>query len=121
MNDQTSRYEAELLAYFNEALPCALYDAHFHLTRRYAEKKGYSGTAIFTKHTPLSVRYGIGVPELDNEGRVVTLEYENFYLVTCYTPNAQVKAFQSRNKLAGELCVSEYKDTIYRIFSLIGL
>ena len=55
----------------------------------YAEKKGYSGTAIFTKHHPLSVSYGIGVPELDNEGRVITLEYQEFYLVTCYTPNAQ--------------------------------
>lgn len=55
----------------------------------YAEKKGYSGTAIFTKHTPLSVRYGLGVPELDTEGRLITLEYREFYLVTCYTPNAQ--------------------------------
>ncbi len=55
----------------------------------YADKKGYSGTAIFTKHTPLSVSYGIGVPELDNEGRVITLEYQEFYLLTCYTPNAQ--------------------------------
>jgi len=55
----------------------------------YAEKKGYSGTAIFTKHEPLSVSYGIGVPELDNEGRVITLEYPDLYLVTCYTPNAQ--------------------------------
>ena len=55
----------------------------------YAEKKGYSGTAIFAKTKPLSVSYGIGVPELDNEGRVVTLEYDNFCLVTCYTPNAQ--------------------------------
>ena len=55
----------------------------------YAEKKGYSGTAIFTKHTPLSVTNGIGVAELDTEGRVITLEYDNFYLVTCYTPNAQ--------------------------------
>ena len=55
----------------------------------YAEKKGYSGTAIFAKQAPLSVSYGIGAPELDNEGRVVTLEYENFFLVTCYTPNAQ--------------------------------
>ena len=55
----------------------------------YAEKKGYSGTAIFAKQEPLSVRYGIGIPELDNEGRVVTLEYDNFFLVTCYTPNAQ--------------------------------
>ncbi len=55
----------------------------------YAEKKGYSGTAIFTKHTPLSVKLGMDQPELDTEGRLITLEYENFYLVTCYTPNAQ--------------------------------
>ena len=55
----------------------------------YAEKKGYSGTAIFTKHTPLNVTRGIGVEELDEEGRVICLEYENFFLVCCYTPNAQ--------------------------------
>ena len=55
----------------------------------YAEKKGYSGTAIFTKHTPLSVTYGIGVDEHDHEGRVITLEYDSFYLVTVYTPNSQ--------------------------------
>ncbi|MBR5125491.1 MAG: exodeoxyribonuclease III [Oscillospiraceae bacterium] len=55
----------------------------------YAEKKGYSGTAIFTKHEPVSVTYGVGVPELDTEGRMITLEYPDFYLVTCYTPNAQ--------------------------------
>ncbi len=55
----------------------------------YAEKKGYSGTAIYTRHTPLSVTYGIGVEEHDHEGRVITLETENFYLVTVYTPNSQ--------------------------------
>ena len=55
----------------------------------YAEKKGYSGTAIFTKHTPLSVSCGIGVEEHDKEGRVITLEYEEFFLVTVYTPNSQ--------------------------------
>jgi exodeoxyribonuclease-3 len=55
----------------------------------YAEKKGYSGTAIFTKHEPLAVSYGIGVDEHDHEGRVITLEYEDFYLVTVYTPNSQ--------------------------------
>ena len=54
-----------------------------------AEKKGYSGTALFTKRKPLSVTYGIGVPELDNEGRVIIAEFPEFYLVTCYTPNAQ--------------------------------
>ena len=55
----------------------------------YAEKKGYSGTAIFAKEEPVSVSYGVGVPELDTEGRVITLEYPQFYLITCYTPNAQ--------------------------------
>ena len=55
----------------------------------YADKKGYSGTAIYTRHTPLSVTYGIGIDEHDHEGRVVTLEMPEFYLVTCYTPNSQ--------------------------------
>ena len=55
----------------------------------YAEKKGYSGTAIFTRHQPLSVTYGMGVEEHDHEGRVITLEMENFYLITVYTPNSQ--------------------------------
>ena len=55
----------------------------------YAEKKGYSGTAIFTRHQPLSVAYGIGVEEHDHEGRVITLELDSFYLVTVYVPNSQ--------------------------------
>lgn len=55
----------------------------------YADKKGYSGTAVFTKHKPLSVTYGLGVDEHDHEGRVITLEMESFYLVTVYTPNSQ--------------------------------
>ena len=54
-----------------------------------AEKKGYSGTAVFAKHEPISVRYGIGVEEHDHEGRAITLEYENFYLLNVYTPNSQ--------------------------------
>ena len=55
----------------------------------YAEKKGYSGTAIFAKEKPVTVTYGLGIDELDTEGRLITLEYPRFYLVTCYTPNAQ--------------------------------
>ena len=55
----------------------------------YADKKGYSGTAIFTKHEPLSVSYGIGIDQHDHEGRVITLEMPDFFLVTCYTPNSQ--------------------------------
>lgn len=55
----------------------------------YAEKKGYSGTAVFSKEKPLSVKYGIGIDEHDHEGRVITLEFDNFYIVTVYTPNSQ--------------------------------
>lgn len=55
----------------------------------YAEKKGYSGTAIFSKQKPLSVKYGLGIEDHDKEGRVITLEYEKFYMITVYTPNSQ--------------------------------
>ena len=61
----------------------------YHQYWNYAEKKGYSGTAIFTKQEPISVQYGIGVEEHDHEGRVITLEFEDFYMVTVYTPNSQ--------------------------------
>ena len=61
----------------------------YHQYWNYAEKKGYSGTAIFTKKEPLSVKYGLGIEEHDKEGRVITLEYEDFHLVNVYTPNSQ--------------------------------
>ena len=61
----------------------------YHQFWNYAQKKGYSGTAIFAKEAPLSVIYGVGVEELDTEGRLITLEYPEFYIATCYTPNAQ--------------------------------
>jgi exodeoxyribonuclease-3 len=63
--------------------------AGYEMYWNYAEKKGYSGTAVFTRHTPLSVAYGLGLPEHDTEGRVLTLEFEDFYLVCVYTPNSQ--------------------------------
>ncbi|WP_346937008.1 exodeoxyribonuclease III [Clostridium sp.] len=61
----------------------------YHQYWNYAEKKGYSGTSIFTKVEPMNVSYGIGIEEHDKEGRVITLEFENFYLVTVYTPNSK--------------------------------
>lgn len=61
----------------------------YHCYWNYAKKKGYSGTAVFTKEEPLNVTYGIGVEEHDHEGRVITLEYDTFYFVTVYTPNSQ--------------------------------
>ena len=61
----------------------------YHIYWNYAEKKGYSGTAIFSKKEPISVTYGIGIDEHDHEGRVITLEFEDYFFITCYTPNSQ--------------------------------
>lgn len=74
----------------------------------YAEKKGYSGTAIFAKKEPLRVTYGIGVGELDTEGRLITLEYEEFYLITCYTPNAQQGLARIDHRLKWDDAFREY-------------
>ncbi len=73
-----------------------------------AEKKGYSGTAIFSKRQPLSVRYGLGVPELDQEGRLITLEFDSFFLVTCYTPNAQEGLKRLAHRMAWEDAFRDY-------------
>ena len=73
-----------------------------------AEKKGYSGTAIFAKKPPLSVTYGIGIPELDTEGRLITLEYDRFYLVTCYTPNSQQELKRLDHRLSWDKAFREY-------------
>lgn len=80
----------------------------YHQFWNYAEKKGYSGTAIFAKKEPLSLRLGLGVPELDTEGRLITLEYENFFLVTCYTPNAQPELARIDHRLRWEDAFRDY-------------
>ncbi len=74
----------------------------------YAQKKGYSGTAIFCKDQPLSVRYGLGVAELDTEGRLITLEFKNFFLITCYTPNAQRELARIDHRLAWDEAFRSY-------------
>ncbi len=74
----------------------------------YAEKKGYSGTAIFTKHKPLSVSYGVGEHESQSEGRIITLEYENFYVVNVYTPNSQRDLARLPLRLQWEDELSDY-------------
>lgn len=86
----------------------------------YAEKKGYSGTAVFTKHKPLNVIYGVGEETLDTEGRLITLEYSDFYHVTCYTPNAQPKLKRLEHRMAWEeallkhlMTLNEKKPVIY--------
>ena len=74
----------------------------------YAEKKGYSGTAIFAKQEPVSVRYGVGVEQLDTEGRMLTLEYPEFFLVTCYTPNAQRELARLDHRLVWDEAFRNY-------------
>ena len=80
----------------------------YHQYWNYAEKKGYSGTAIFAKTPALSVSYGIGIAEHDTEGRVITLEYDNFYLVTCYTPNSQRELTRLDYRMVWEEAMLEY-------------
>ena len=84
-----------------------------------AEKKGYSGTAIFTKHQPLAVTYGIGMPEHDTEGRVITCEYEHFYLVTVYTPNAQQGLARIDYRMAWEDAFRDYLLELDRVKPVI--
>jgi exodeoxyribonuclease-3 len=84
--------DADLFALQEIKLSAGQFDTEkegYHVYWNYAEKKGYSGTAVFAKKEPLSVSYGIGIEEHDHEGRVITLEYETFYFVTCYTPNSK--------------------------------
>ena len=80
------------------------YQAYFN----YAEKKGYSGVAIYTRHTPLNVTQGIGIAEHDTEGRVVTLEYDTFYLVCVYTPNAQDELRRLEYRMSWEDAFRKY-------------
>ena len=74
----------------------------------YAETKGYSGTAIFARSEPISRKLGVGIPELDTEGRLITLEYPEFYLVTCYTPNAQRELARIDHRLKWEAAFADY-------------
>lgn len=84
----------------------------YHQYWNYAEKKGYSGTAIFAKNKALSVSYGIGIEEHDREGRVITLEYDNFYLVTCYTLNSQNELKRLPYRMQWEDDFREYLKTL---------
>ena len=84
----------------------------YHQYWNYAQKKGYSGTAVFSKQEALSVSYGIGIPEHDTEGRVITLEYENFYLVNCYTPNSQNELARLPYRMQWETDFRSYLKTL---------
>ena len=85
----------------------------------YAEKKGYSGTAIFTRKEPLNVIYNIGIEKHDKEGRVITLEFENFYLVNCYTPNAQRELTRLQYRVEWEKDFRNYLNRLDKIKPVI--
>lgn len=78
----------------------------------YAEKKGYSGTAIFTKHKPLSVTYGMGIPKHDTEGRIITLEYDDFYFITVYVPNSKRELLRLDYRMEWE---DDFRDYVCRL------
>lgn len=86
----------------------------YHQYWNYAEKKGYSGTAIFTRQEPLSVRYGVGVEELDHEGRLITLDFPQCFVVTCYTPNAQDGLKRIDHRMAWDDAFRQYLQELDR-------
>ena len=86
----------------------------YHDFWNYAEKKGYSGVALFTKDEPLSVAYGMGVPEHDAEGRLITAEFEDYYLITCYTPNSQNELRRLDYRIEWEKTFREYISALER-------
>lgn len=99
-----------------------LMDAIFEGYHQYwnsAEKKGYSGTAIFTKEEPISVKYGLGIEEHDNEGRLITLEFENYYLVNCYTPNSKRELERLPYRMVWEDAVREYLSALDKVKPVI--
>lgn len=91
----------------------------YHLYINSAEKKGYSGTAIWTKNKPINVYYGLGIPEHDNEGRVITLEFDNFYFINCYTPNSQAELKRLNYRMTWETDFLNYIKTLDNIKPVI--
>lgn len=91
----------------------------YHQYWCYAEKKGYSGTAIFAKQEAISVSYGLGIDALDNEGRVITLEYPSFYLITCYTPNAKRGLARLDHRMAWDAAFRNYAAALSQKKSVI--
>ena len=85
----------------------------------YAEKKGYSGTAVYTKIKPINIKYGLGIEEHDKEGRIITLEFEKFYLVNCYTPNSKRKLERLKYRMIWEDEIRKYLQKINKIKPVI--
>ena len=91
----------------------------YHMYYNYAQRKGYSGTAVFTKEEPLSVEYGIGIEEHDDEGRVITCEFDDFYFITCYTPNSKRGLERLDYRMVWEDAFREYLNRLDEIKPVI--
>ncbi|MBP2025401.1 exodeoxyribonuclease III [Peptoniphilus stercorisuis] len=91
----------------------------YHMYYNYAQRKGYSGTAVFTKEEPLSVKYGIGIEEHDDEGRVITCEFDDFYFITCYTPNSKRGLERLDYRMVWEDAFREYLNRLDEIKPVI--
>ena len=120
--DVFHRLEADFFCLQETKMQEGQLDAKFegyHSYWNYAEKKGYSGTAIFSKVKPLSVTYGLGIEEHDHEGRVITLELESFYLITVYTPNSQENCDGADQQCDNIFKVSSYFQAVTRKSSLL--
>lgn len=94
-------------------------DESWHQYWNYAQKKGYSGTAVFTKHKAINVAYGIGIEDFDQEGRVITLEYEDFYFITIYVPNAQEKLKRLDYRVSFEAAFLHYISELDKVKPVI--
>lgn len=94
-------------------------DLGYHDFWNYAEKKGYSGVAIFTKEKPISVKYGMGIDEHDKEGRLITAEFDDYYLITCYTPNSQTELKRLSYRMEWERDFREYVKSLENLKPVI--
>lgn len=94
-------------------------DLGYHDFWNYAEKKGYSGVAMFTKEKPISVKYGMGIDEHDKEGRLITAEFDDYYLITCYTPNSQTELKRLSYRMEWERDFREYVKSLENLKPVI--
>lgn len=120
--DYFNEVDADILCIQESKLQAGQIDLElegYHQYWNYAQKKGYSGTAIFTKQKPLNVTYGLNIEEHDNEGRVITAEYDNFYFVTCYTPNSKNELARIDYRMSWEDAFREYLKELDKIKPVI--
>lgn len=122
-NDFFKEIDADIFAIQETKLQPDQIDLQFDGYKSYyysAVKKGYSGVAVYTKHEPLSVQYGIGVEKFDNEGRAITLEYDHYYFITVYVPNSKKELARLDERMEWEDCFREYLKSLNKPVVVCG-